>query len=237
METASLKRLRQVDLCMGVAKLSIYNDDYIGAFAVSTDAYTLVGGRLPHKDAETIEEIIGTTIVRLTISGSDLVGLYVAANSKAILLPNMTYNDEINMIKHMLPDLSVHVLDTDLNALRNNILANDSIAVINPSYSHREASKIEDNLDVEVIKMAIGGFDTVGANNILTNKGLVLNNLVSEEDEGMLREIVGNSISQSTANLGALSIGLCTIANSKGLLIGRQTTGYEISNIMDGLSL
>ncbi|MCL5008296.1 MAG: translation initiation factor 6, partial [Candidatus Marsarchaeota archaeon] len=133
-------------------------------------------------------------------------------------------------------DVSVHVLDTDLNALGNNILANDTIAIINPNYSSKEAKHISDLLGVEVIRMGIGGFETVGANNILTNKGIVLNNAVSEKEEEELKGIF-KSVSQSTANMGALSIGLCAVANSKGVVVGKSTTGYELANISDGLAV
>ncbi len=84
--------------------------------------------------------------------------------------------------------------------------------------------------------MSIGGYETVGANNILTNKGIVINNKVSEDEEALLKDLFKN-VSQSTANMGSLSIGLCTIANSNGIVAGGATTGYELANMTDGLLL
>jgi translation initiation factor 6 (aeIF-6) len=65
---------------------------------------------------------------------------------------------------------------------------------------------------------------------------MVMNNRVSEEEEEFLKGLFGN-ISQSTANTGSLSIGLSTIANSSGVIAGSSTTGYELSNIAEGLGL
>ena len=148
----------------------------------------------------------------------------------------MAYSSEVKRLKDLLPELEIEILETSLNALRNNILVNDKIAIINPAYSKETSDKIGDMLGVEIISMPIGGFGTVGANNILTNKGMVMNNRVSEEEEEFLKGLFGN-ISQSTANTGSLSIGLSTIANSSGIVAGSSTTGYELSNIAEGLGL
>lgn len=221
---------------MGIAKMSLYGNDYIGAFAVSNDSFTIVGGSPKQSSRSMIEENLKTKIVETLINGSDLVGIYCAANSNHILIPEMVYKSEIERLESQLNGVKVNILRSDLNALRNNILANDKIALINPNYSVSDSKLIGEMLDVEVIRMSIGGFETVGANNILTNKGIVLNNEISEAEEESLKKIFHN-VSQSTANLGSVSIGLCTLANSKGLLVGSATTGFEIANMADGLSL
>ncbi len=221
---------------MASAKMSINGNDYVGAFAVATDSYALIAERIGARYEHVIEEVLRKKIARVSINGSDLIGIYVAANSHALLLPELAYRNEADLAARQLDDVNVAVLETGLNALRNNILANDKIAIINPMYSSSEAKIIGDNMGVEVIRMGIGGFSTVGANNILTNKGMVMNNRVSGEEEEALRKLV-SSVSQSTANMGSLSIGLCTIANSEGIIAGSSTSGYEIANMEDGLGL
>ena len=221
---------------MGIAKTSLYGNDYIGAFSVTNDNLTLVGGS-PGGSGETIiRENLKTRVVETLINGSDLLGIYLVMNSKNLILPSMAYKSEVDRLRRELPEMEISVLETDLNAIRNNILANDRIAVINPRYNPKETKEIEEMLNVEAIKMPIGGFETVGANNILTNKGIVMNNRVSEEEEALLKDIF-ESVSQSTANLGSVSIGLCSIANSNGVVAGSSTTGYELSNIAEGLVL
>ena len=221
---------------MGIAKMSLYGNDFIGAFSVTNDYLTLVGGS-PGGSGETIiRENLKTRIVETLINGSDLLGIYSIMNSKSLVLPQMIYKSELDRLKQEIPEMEITVFETDLNAIRNNVLVNDKIAIINPRFSQQEAKKIGEMLNVEVIKMGIGGFETVGANNILTNKGLVMNNRVTEEEETLLKDIF-DSVSQSTANLGSVSIGLCTIANSNGVVAGNTTTGYELSNMAEGLIL
>jgi translation initiation factor 6 len=220
---------------MAVIKTLINGNSYIGIFAVATDRFCLAGNALTAGKEAEIEKSLGVEVVGGSINYSQLVGLYAIANSKGILLPHITENNEINELKRQLPEINVSVLNSSLNALHNNILANDKIAIVNPLYSKQEKKGIEDALDVEVMSFEIGGFKTVGANNILTNKGIVFNNNIAEEEKENIEGIIGMKGEQSTANFGSLNLGLCIIANSNGLIAGDLTTGYELARIAGSL--
>ncbi|MGC8776682.1 MAG: translation initiation factor IF-6 [Candidatus Micrarchaeia archaeon] len=222
---------------MSVIKAAIYGNSYVGIFGYATDNFCLIGSGVPAKKAEAISSALGVELIRTTVDSSQLVGIYTIANSKGVLLPKTIEEREYEDIRKKLSSIEVKIFDTDLNALRNNILVNDKIAIINPSYTKKEEKFIEDVLDVEVVKMSIGGFGTVGANNIMTNKGIVFNNRIGEEEKKKLEEIVGFDGEQSTANLGSLNIGLSTIANSNGLVVGEITTGHELARIANSLNL
>lgn len=221
--------------------MSILGSDYIGAFAVATDKFAVLARMISHGERDRIEKNLGIKTMTFDLDNSDLVGIYMAANSRAIILPNIIEEDEIAHFRKEAKewlDVEVMIFKSSLNALGNNLLVNDKFALINPEYTAEEARELEDILGVESIRMSIGGFSTVGANNILTNKGMVLNNRATDEETEEIRKIFkGFQPSQSTANLGSLSIGLSTIANSTGLIAGDSTTGFELARISDGLGL
>ncbi|MDE1762346.1 MAG: translation initiation factor IF-6 [Candidatus Micrarchaeota archaeon] len=218
-----------------ILKIEIEGNSYVGAFGVATEKFAIISNNVSHKKEYAIAETLGVKVHRVMIDNSYLVGIYVAANSNGMLLPKTASQDEIRHIKKETGDFSVEILDSDMNALRNNILANDKIAIINPEYTSREEKAISDVLGVEAVRMEIGGFTTVGANNILTNKGMVLNNRVTEEETKQIERMVKLQAEQSTANLGSLNIGLCAIANSKGVVLGDRTTGFELARITTAL--
>ena len=219
---------------MKTAKATIGNNSYIGAFAVATDSFVLITDASTHTERAILEDNLGAKSIGMTIDGSGLVGVYVVGNSKGILLPEMAGKNEISKLKSALPDVEISIIQTSLNALKNNILANDKVAFVNNEYSKRETDKIGDVLGVEVVKRQIGLYDTIGANNILTNRGAVLNNTASDDDLSFMKSRIPR-VSQSTANLGSSSIGLCALANSNGLVVGNQTTGFEIMRITEGI--
>jgi translation initiation factor 6 len=163
------------------------------------------------------------------------VGLFSKANSNGIILSNLTLDEEVEALKRHRLGINIGVLESDLNAIGSNILANDRIAIINPDYSQKDAKDIGDVLGVEVVRAQIDGFKTVGANNILTNKGLVINNKAMDEEKAEWDKLTGFDSVRSTANTGTLSVGLSAIANSSGIIAGDNTTGYELARIVDAL--
>ena len=220
---------------MNLLKRNINGNSYVGAFSSSSEDITLISRGVSTKDESIIRETLGTDIFRISVSGSNLVGIYTVLNSNGILFPEMTYTEELKELNHLKDKLRIGTLKSDMNALGNNILANDKIAIINPNFQRAEAEVIADVLDVEIIRMAVGGYETVGANNILTNNGMVLNNFASDSEIEEAKSLADN-VSQSTANLGSVFIGLASVANTKGLMVGEDTTGFELARMEEGLS-
>lgn len=220
---------------MNLLKRNINGNSYVGAFSSSSEDITLISRGVSTKDEAIIRETLGTEVFRISVSGSNLVGIYSVLNSNGILLPEMIYTEEMKELNNLKDKLRIGTLKSDMNALGNNILANDKIAIINPNFQRAEAEVIADVLDVEIICMAVGGYETVGANNILTNNGMVLNNFASDSEIEEAKSLADN-VSQSTANLGSVFIGLASVANTKGLMVGEDTTGFELARMEEGLS-
>ncbi len=222
---------------MAVDRTSILGNDYIGALATATDAFFLLGKGASEDEQRSIAKTLGVECVRASVAGSNLIGIYTVANSKGVLLPYGTEDNELEAVRKALPGARVEIFKTEYNALKNNILANDSIAVINPDYGREEESVIARVLGVRTVRASIAGFRTVGATNILTNKGMVVNNRASEDEKRGLEALTGTGSEQSTANLGSVYVGLCAIANSNGVIAGSETTGFELAHIVEGLGL
>ncbi|MEM0159873.1 MAG: translation initiation factor IF-6 [Candidatus Micrarchaeaceae archaeon] len=225
---------------MGIIRAEILGNDYIGAFGVATDEFTLIGNVLSEKRKEILGRALETPLITASIDGSYLIGVYAVANSSGVLLPKATSDLELKSIKKELEEINgarVARLDTDLNALGNNISTNNKIAFINPSYSHKETKLIADILDVEVIKMRIAGYSTIGAVSIMTNKGIAITNRSSEADKIRIEKAAGLSADYATANFGSAYLGLAIIANSKGMIVGSSTSGFELAQISNALGL
>ncbi len=222
---------------MSAAKFRVVGSDYVGAFATASDGHAFVGSELGPKARSIIAENLGVDVTGLTIFGSGLVGMLARANSNGIIMSNLIDDRELDALKSAGLGINIGVIESGLNAVGNNVLANDRIAIVNPDYDAASEAVIRDTLGVEVVKAAIGGFKTVGANNILTNRGIVINNRGTDEDQERVDSLVGMKSVRSTANTGFLSIGIAAVSNSNGMVVGEATTGYEMARIMDGLGI
>ncbi|MDE1869274.1 MAG: translation initiation factor IF-6 [Candidatus Micrarchaeota archaeon] len=220
---------------MDAAKFRIGGSDFVGVFATSSDRFVFAGRGLTSGSKKLLSDTLKVKLHEVSISGSDLVGLFSRTNSNGIILSNLVLEHELHAIKALNLDMKMGVLESELNAVGSNILANDKIAIINPDYGHAAALQIQDILDVEVIKAETGSFKTVGANNILTGRGLAINNRCTEDEKALLDEATGFKSMRTTANTGALSIGLATVANSNAVVAGDSTTGFELNRIIEAL--
>ena len=221
---------------MESVKYSIKGSSYVGVFATATDNLVFVGSGLTDNNKKLLTEILGCRVVEMSVSGSDLVGLFARANSNGIVVSSLMMDDEVEVLKSAGLGINIGVIDSDLNAIGSNVLCNDKIAVVNSDYRPEAMKQIGDTLGVEVIKARIGGFRTVGANNILTNKGLVVSNRCTDQEKEKIENWCGFRSEKTTANTGSLYIGLSVAANSKAVVAGDDTTGYELQRIVDGLT-
>ena len=222
---------------MDVAKCTIKGSDYIGAFLSVTDRYAFFGNDITKHNEVLVCKTLGVEPVFLPAFGTALVGLFIKANSNGILFSNLVEERQLQMLKEQNLDINISVLETGLNAVGNNMLVNDRIAIVNPDFDAAAVQSIRDAFGVETVKEEIGGFKTVGANNILTNRGIVITNNATDAEKQKVDKATGfNSIS-TTANTGALSLGLSVAANSRGIIVGDSTTGFELARIMEGLEL
>ena len=221
---------------MGSVKYNIKGSGYVGVFATATESLVFAGTGLTENNKNIMSEILGVRVVEMSVSGSDLVGLFTRANSNGMVVSSLMMDDEVEALRRAEPGINIGVVDSDLNAIGSNVLCNDKIAIVNSDYDPKAREQIGDALGVEVIGARIGGFRTVGANNILTNKGLVVSNRCTEQEKEKMENWCGFLSEKTTANMGSLYIGLSVIANSKAVIVGDDTTGYELQRIMDGLN-
>lgn len=220
---------------MRAAKCQIEGSDYIGAFLAATERYTFCPRGLPKRTRGIIEDTLGTTLVETFIGGCSLVGMLCRANRNGIAISNLAYDDEVKLIRKACPDINVEVLDSGINAIGNNMLANDSVCLVDPDYSQKDMDNLEQILGIKVFAAEAGGYKTVGANNIMTVGGMAINNRATDAEKAAIDKITGFKSVRTTANTGSLSIGISAVANSKGIIAGYGTTGFEMNRLLEAL--
>ena len=206
----------------------------IGVYASVNESLSLVAANSAPGFVEDIEAMLGVETILTTISGSFVIGSLVRMNSNGAVVSGLIETAEIERIGEKIP---VTVLSDKVNAAGNNILANDKGAIINPKLSQYAEKKIAEALGVEVVRSTIAGYDTVGSACVATNKGCLCNVSATEEDMALIRDVLKVEPKKGSVNHGSKYIGAGILCNSKGALIGDETTPIEMGKIEDGLVL
>jgi translation initiation factor 6 len=217
---------------MGIAKISFYNNAHIGLFIRANDKIALIPGNSHEKIIPQVKESLETEIIPMFLCQSPILGVFAALNSNGCVVSALTEKKEVKPLKEH--GLNVYFLNEQF-APGNNILVNDKAALVNPRMPKQDIKKISECLGVEVFAHPLAHLQTVGSNNVVTNKGLFANHEISDVELKMLEKLFGVRGVKGTVNTGSPANSYGVVANSKGALIGEATSGSETQNIYEAL--
>lgn len=206
----------------------------IAVFAAAGESLALTASDASPEFVSTLEEALGVKVVKLSVAGSLVVGSLAALNSNGVVVSGLADDLEISKIESEMP---VTRLDDRLNAAGNNILANDRGAIVSPEYSESTARAIGEALGVEAVRSSIAGINTVGSICVATNKGCACHMDATDEDVALIKDVLGVEAIRTTVNHGVRAVGAGVVANSKGAIVGDETTPIEMGRLEDALVL
>ncbi len=215
-----------------IRKTSILRSNFIGVYARVWEDVAFVPAPIEDYSLRDIEEGLQVKTEKILIDNANLIGSLMVINSKGIILPVNSDKLELKLAS----DRNILYLKDRINAVGNDIVTNDRAAMVHKGYTASSIKKISDALDVEVVKGTIGGIKTVGSASVLSAKGMLVTPDADEEEMKFLSDLFKVPVKSGTANFGNMYVGSSILANSKGVLVGKDTTPVEIGRIDDILS-
>lgn len=218
---------------------SIEGSPYIGIFAACTESLLLLPLSAPASLAVELGRALKVAVIKTYIADTSLIGCLVMGNSNGFIVSQYTQDSEIERIIELGTEEGFEVNinrlpDSDrLSAAGNIILANDTVALVHPSFSEEAVEVVKDTLDVEVYKGTLSGLNTVGMAAVATNKGVLAHKDAKREELEFLEQIFELPVDIGSVNFGVPAIGSALLANSKGYAAGNETTGAELGRIVD----
>lgn len=207
------------------------NSNDIGVFAKLTNAYSLVAVGASENfysvfEAELADHI---PVVHVTIAGTRIIGRMCVGNSKGLLLPNTTTDQEMQHIKNSLPDkVVVQRCEERLSALGNCIASNDYVSLVHTDLDRETEEIVADVLGTEVFRQSIAGEALVGSFCSFTNQGGLVHPMTSIEDQDELSSLLQIPLVAGTINRGSQVVGAGLIANDWVAFCGLDTTSTEL---------
>jgi len=212
-----------------------FGNPWIGMFIKTNDAISLLPIDTMKKVEDSLSANLGTTLVRLSISDSNLLGVYIALNSNGAILPNVARPEEVQKLKEA--GLNVYISQEPQNAHGNNICANDKGGIVNPHIPRDEVLRMSDALGVELVPISIAGYSTVGSSCIATNSGYLAHFKASDDELAMLKDAFKVDGGRGTMNRGTGFVSYGAIVNRKGYVAGEASTAYELGRLEEALGL
>lgn len=219
---------------MPVGRALFGGSPYLGVHLRVGEATAVVPPSTPAALERDLARVLGVRVVRTTVLDSEVVGALVATNSNGVLVGDEVSDEERMELERIGP---VAVVRGRQNAMGNNVLANDTGALVHPELSNEAVAAIGRALRVPVHRGTVAGLGTVGMAGIATNRGVIVHPKATPREASEVEAVLGVPVHRSTANFGVPIVGACVAANSRGFLVGRPTTPVEIVHLQDGLGI
>jgi translation initiation factor 6 len=205
----------------------------LGVYLRATEKLVFYGEPTTKKEVADLEEALGVPGIRISVGGSTVVGSLIAANQTGAVVADILTREESRRFDKT--GLNILPLPELLNAAGNNILCTDAGALVNPEYSDEALALISKTLGVPVTRGTLGGIGTVGMAGVATRLGVLVHQKATPEEREIARRALGAEVMLGTVNHGNALVGAGLAANSKGAVIGRESTGIEMNRIEEAL--
>ncbi|XP_018579432.1 eukaryotic translation initiation factor 6 [Anoplophora glabripennis] len=215
-------------------RIQFENNNEIGVFAKLTNAYCLVGIGGSENFYSTFEGELGETIpvVHSSLAGCRIIGRMCVGNKNGLLVPNSTFDTELQHIRNALPDsVKVQRVEERLSALGNVIACNDYVALVHPDLDRETEEIIADTLKVEVFRQTIASNVLVGSYCVLSNQGGLVHPNTSIVDQEELSSLLQVPLVAGTVNRGSEVVGAGLVVNDWCAFAGMDTTSTELTVI------
>ncbi|MEA3229405.1 MAG: translation initiation factor IF-6, partial [archaeon] len=219
-------------IIMHSMKTTLNGDPNVGLYGLATDRFAIISDDNAERDK--ISSVLGVPVIVQKVAGISFAGIFIAANSNAVLVPSIMKDRELEHLKKEIAktgkDIEVRVIDAPSTALGNLIICNDRAAMIS-KLLEKHKDEISSALKVPVCVSDFMDLSIIGSLCIATNKGFLLNMHAEKEDFETVEKhmIVEGDI--GTVNFGTPFVKSGLIVNSKGYIAGNLTTGPEITRI------
>ncbi|WP_456474828.1 translation initiation factor IF-6 [Candidatus Pyrohabitans sp.] len=208
----------------------------IGILAVANDSVAIVPRDAPESFVEAARKALEVEVIRTNLCRTSLIGAMLAINNNGAVVSDHAEQSEVEALEGA--GLNVAVVKEKHNALGNLILASDEGAVVFKGLRKSTKRAVEETLDCDVTETtSLGRFRTVGSVGVATRRGVLLHPSLGEAELELVEEALGVKAEIGTVNMGVGFVKTGLVVNSRGALLGSETTGPEIMRIQDTFEL
>lgn len=174
-------------------------------------------------------------VIHCSIAGTRVIGRLVVGNSRGLLVPNSTTDQELQFLRLSLPEkIQIQRVEERLSALGNVIACNDYVGLVHPDLDRTTEELIADVLGIEVFRQTVAQQVLVGSYCVLTNQGGLIHPRTTIAEQEELASLLQVPLVAGTVNRGSDVISAGLVANDWTAVAGLDTTTTELS-VIEGI--
>ncbi len=214
-------------------RIDIVGNPNVGVFILATDDVAIVPFGLLDEKMDIIKEALEVDVVKSSIAGSNLIGSLAVANSNGVVVTPHALDREIKQLEDL--GLNVAKIPGNYTAVGNIVACNDKGAIVSPFLEEDAIDVLSNTLDVDVEATSMVGSDIIGSLITVTNKGFLMGKNATESEVDFARDVFGVEGDVGTVGRGISLVEACSLANTKGAIVAKESTGPEMARVEESL--
>ncbi len=214
---------------MGVYQTEFLGNPILGLLGLATENVCYLPTEIPKRQVERISTVLKSEIKKTVFYNSSLLGLFGAANSKYLFVPEIVSDTELKAV-----DKKIIKLTGVFTTIGNLILCNDKGCVLSPYIADKKYF-FEKELKLKTEATTISNLPFPGVFGCVTNKYGIVHKDCKDAELEILEKTLGVEFKKPEFYCGFP--GAEILANSKGLIIPKTLRGQELAEIQEGLKI
>ncbi len=218
---------------MHVLKTNFNGNPNIGLYGYCNNQYCLLGREIDVDIARQVSKVLDVPVHQLNMCGTSLLGVFLAGNSRKLLVPEIAFDYELKTLDKL--GIDYEVVQARLTALGNNLLCNDTGCLANPDFSAEQKKRIRQALGVSLKPGTIADLGTVGSIAVLNSRAGMIHRDVESAELQKVEELLDLRFHPSTINMGSPYLRSGLLCTDHGFVVGDTSGGPEIVNVDEEL--
>ena len=219
---------------MKLSRATIYNSPFLGVYAYCSKDFCIVPDAILDKEAKILENILDTKILRTSVNGCSLVGVYLAGlNNKVVVEKNSIKSRELEFLEK--ENIKVKLVD-DYNALGNLLSLNSNFGIASPLLKKETVKDLSNFFKIDIDQKSLSDMELPGSCLHVNDNLFVVSPSISDAEFDYISKKFKVPGVATTLNYGDVFVANDIISNSNGILIGNSSSNIEILKV-DGLVL
>jgi len=204
-----------------IIKSDFNGSPHIGVFCLLNDHIALVPYSTPARFEHLLKSELGVEVVRTTLAGTPLLGIFACMNNSKIIIPDVIEKEEIKVLKDHVSEIII--LKERYTALGNLISLNDHGAVCS-----RYIKSID---EIPAKRIRVADSDLIGSAIYSNNHGFLAHRDASQKELEEIHAVLRVKGDIGTLNFGDPLVKSGIMGNKKGILVGKFTSGPEMQRV------
>ncbi len=216
---------------MKALKTSFNGNPNVGSLLFVNNKFGIISPRYFKKYKRDLEETFSVPFYSLTISGTDLLGIFIAGNDDFMIIPEIAFKEEIEMLKEICKkhETGIIISNDKATALGNLILMNKNSIILSQEVNEKTVKQILEKTKLKGVHLSQDLL--IGSLARINNQKGIVSPLIDEEQTSLIQETLKIETVQMTTNFGNNFISSGIALNDSGYIVGNLCSPVELYEI------